>query len=432
MLAQLTMLVASAPIAPSTQSTTNGNTLVLINNSPAVRGGATIYDKSGKHSITIWGETFCKGSGCVIEPGDSYTQSAISDKTIGIQWNIYRRASDGMTCDNACHQIQLNIEACTFEHLQSGYCYQTPTPRWTPDLTTQLRDSVCTIAITEQSQVDSDSDEACGCEWGQAPCDCSGEPDSVCSGVCPSDSPSTCGSSDEDGCEYCKTSSNVLTAPVQARVSASPKVTVKNNCGNDTTVIFAANAVDCQSTGSCRELVENALSSNQNAALYVAPYPFDKYSNNNYGAATLAELAPASNGDVWVDISRVSGFNHGVTIKSDAEVWRLTCNGVNCKDAYWLCDNSEGNQLFSPNSEFEGALTITFCPIDEDDTNYFEKANKCNGKNPRQQPEATNAPYICQGNSNWDLAQGGTCVTGQVEANQCKNASPEPVTSCNE
>jgi len=217
----------------------------------------------------------------------------------------------------------------------------------------------------------------------------------------------------------------------QVATSAStPRFTVRNNCGAGTTIIFAATTEDCQSAGNCGQLAEDRFRSGQNVAFYVAPAPFNKWANNNYGAATLAELAPGGDGNVWIDISRVSGFNYGVTIKDDAGAWRLTCNDVNCNDAYWLCENSFGNRLFSPNDQFRTtALTVTFCPTGEADTDHFAQVNQC-GFNPRAQPAGSTAPYICQWNENWDLGQGGTCVTGHVSGNKCQGASPIPLNQC--
>ncbi|KAL7544931.1 hypothetical protein ACHAWF_008296 [Thalassiosira exigua] len=237
-----------------------------------------------------------------------------------------------------------------------------------------------------------------------------------------------------DACSFISNEQSNVCGPCScSSQSSSPKVTVKNNCGSDFTVVVGGSPARACNDEDCSAQATQAMSNGQNIQLSIGPNPFDIWSNNNFGAATLAELM-VMDGGVWADISRVSGFNKGVTIKDDAGGWRLTCNDVNCNDAYWLCDNAFGNPLFSPNDQFATtALTITFCPNGEENTNYFESANKCGDLNPRRQAASTSAPYICQWNSGFDISQSGTCVTGTLSSDgkYCQNANPRPVTSCN-
>ena len=434
----LVLITPGAPIRSTAQAQRSATNLVIVNNSPSIRGGSTIYDKTGRQSLQIWGEDFCTGAGCTVETEGSFYTSAA--KPIGIQWNIYRVASDMATCDNPCRQIELDLDTCTTTLKTDGYCYEVHTPRWTPDLTTTLKDGTCTITVTNDSKVDANPDgsepQACGCEWGAAPCQCGDPFDSKCSGVCPISSSSACGSNDEGDCT-CPQKLSLQTEPSQSlnlHTAVSPKVTVKNNCGDDTTVVFGGAQIESCTDEDCGTRAESALNDGQNVQLYIGPSPFDKFSNNNFGAATLAELKMDGDDGVWADISRVSGFNKGVTIEDDAKAWRLTCNGVNCNDAYWLCDNGEGNKLFSPNAKFATtALTITFCPDGDDDTDYFASSNKCGDKaNPRAQDAQTSAPYICQWNDHLDISSSGTCVTGQLSADgkYCEGATPKAVQSC--
>mmetsp|Transcript_41954 Transcript_41954/g.134875 ORF Transcript_41954/g.134875 Transcript_41954/m.134875 type:complete len:233 (-) Transcript_41954:219-917(-) len=207
-----------------------------------------------------------------------------------------------------------------------------------------------------------------------------------------------------------------------------PVVTVVNNCPN-TEVIYSIKGGDATpcNPSDCGSLTQVDTSN----SFYVGFKPFHKYSNNNYGAATLAEVTPHSDGTADIDISRVEGFNYGVSMKDKDGAWSLVCNDVNCNDAYWLCDNSIGNKLFPATSKFSAKeIIITFCPANEADTDVFKAVNKC-GKVERAQPTTQGPPYICQWNDWYDISKnGGTCVTGKIVDGKCAGANPVPVNTC--
>jgi len=201
-----------------------------------------------------------------------------------------------------------------------------------------------------------------------------------------------------------------------------------NNCPN-TEVIYSIKGGDATpcNPSDCGSLTKVDTSN----SFYVGFKPFHKYSNNNYGAATLAEVTPHSDGTADIDISRVEGFNYGVSMKDKDGAWSLVCNDVNCNDAYWLCDNSIGNKLFPATSKFSAKeIIITFCPANEADTDVFKAVNKC-GKVERAQPTTQGPPYICQWNDWYDISKnGGTCVTGKIVDGKCAGANPVPVNTC--
>ena len=74
-----------------------------------------------------------------------------------------------------------------------------------------------------------------------------------------------------------------------------PKITVVNNCGPNTTVIFDGPPGNCGQSGeNCGKIAEQALSKGWEAGFYLAPTPYDAKTNNNMGAATLVQLWPCS------------------------------------------------------------------------------------------------------------------------------------------
>ncbi|CAE7314272.1 unnamed protein product [Symbiodinium natans] len=206
-----------------------------------------------------------------------------------------------------------------------------------------------------------------------------------------------------------------------------PVVTVVNNCPN-TDVVYSINqgpAASCNPSD-CGSLVKADTSN----AFWIGFKPFNKFTNNNYGAATIAEVTPHSDGTADIDISRVEGFNYGVSMKDKGGDWSVVCNDVNCKDAYWLCDSSYGNKLFPATGKFASKeIVITFCPKKEADTDNFQNVNQC-ATVEREQATTTGPPYICQFNEWYDMTNGGTCVTGTPEGGKCMGAAPSPINAC--
>jgi len=169
--------------------------------------------------------------------------------------------------------------------------------------------------------------------------------------------------------------------------SGKPIVTVVNNCPN-TQVLYNGPATGGQQTA-CTGSKCSEFAAAGGAAFYIG----------RYGWGTQAELT-VFDGGAWVDISRIEGFNHGVSIKDKAGVSpvNLVCNGVNCKDAYWLCDTAHGNLLFSPNTKlYANEIVVTFCPQGEADTDYFRSTNKCDGAVQNTQADTTKGSYRCWG-----------------------------------
>jgi len=203
-------------------------------------------------------------------------------------------------------------------------------------------------------------------------------------------------------------------------------VTMVNNCPN-TQVLYSkiGDSIKCEPS-ECGKLVTDGAN-----AFYLGEKPFNKFRNNNNGAATTIEFTPVSDGVVDVDISKIKGFNYGVSIKDKAGAWSLVCNGVNCKDAYWLCDDAQGNNLFSPNAMFSSKeVIVTWCPQGEADTDYFHSTNSCNGEVQNAQAADTKGPYICQFMDWYKIEEkGGTCVNGPVVNGKCKWKN-KPVYTC--
>jgi len=203
-----------------------------------------------------------------------------------------------------------------------------------------------------------------------------------------------------------------------------PVVTVVNNCGGNTQVVYTGRSTSGVATAcdglQCSDLV--ARTGNDNGAFFLGYKPFNIYSNNNFGGATIAEFMPHADG-FDIDISRVQGFNYGVSMKDKKpDGWRLTCNDVNCNDAYWLCDDADGNPMFSPTTRFatREEMIITFCPQGEANTDYFHTTNRCNGVVQHKQAATTQGPYWCKvANPKVWQDLGGTCVFGDVYGGMC-------------
>jgi hypothetical protein len=201
--------VAPAPVAPAPGSTIGSapTLLEIINETPQIAGGPTIFDKNGFQKITIFGATFCvAGSGgCNLGHGkkQSWPVDSSKDSLVGIQWNLGRLASDGKTCDNPCRQLQLNLETCklTLYPTSKGYCSTVPTPTWTPTWTSSVVGNACVVTLNGGT-VDNDSDR-CSCSWGAYPCECTKAGGKKCGGRCKSGSDGVCGSGNTVGCSFC-------------------------------------------------------------------------------------------------------------------------------------------------------------------------------------------------------------------------------------
>jgi len=159
----------------------HGRTLKIANESPDAKGGATIYDKVGGHSINVFGTggAFCDTArgGCVVPRGQtgSWELPAAEVLVFGIQWNLARLAPDGRTCDNLCRQVRFWPSSCEVKLVPptEGYCGTVPTPAWTPGLHTQFHGDTCVAQVTKASSVDHGA-ALCSCSWGAYPCTCPG------------------------------------------------------------------------------------------------------------------------------------------------------------------------------------------------------------------------------------------------------------------
>jgi len=161
--------------SPAPGSVTN---VEIINQTPDVEAGATIYDPVGGQSISVFG-LGCPSSGCVINRGSSQLYG-LPTGAIGIQWNINRLAPDGNTCDNTCAQFNIDPNACTATRLVgSGFCVGPSIIRWSPTIRSTITGSTCRLELVG-ADVENNA-RRCSCQWGQYPCSC---PGNVCSGTC--------------------------------------------------------------------------------------------------------------------------------------------------------------------------------------------------------------------------------------------------------
>lgn len=221
--------------AGNSDSISSSTTLRVTNQTPKVHSGATIYDPIDQTTISVFGVS-CPASGCVVAGGASKDVGTIStgqDRTnylLGLQWNISRMAPSHGLCDNACRQLWIDLDACTvLRYETTGYCYTNGgvkdyCPRWNPEISTSKTETTCTLTVTKDSVVETNSGgkapDTCGCAWGGTPCVCGPSPGDVCVGQC-SDEGGLCNDREKlspkpDGCCFCKDNSiggNTCPAP---------------------------------------------------------------------------------------------------------------------------------------------------------------------------------------------------------------------------
>ena len=175
--------------------------------------------------------------------------------------------------------------------------------------------------------------------------------------------------------------------------------TIFNKCSSDYIVYYNGKAVDdkCLNGNYCSDYYGT------NPAFYVK-----KISDDTQLGFTLVELnIPIGDRASYVDISRVTGFNVGASIKYSyptndnstvVDNYSIVCNDVNCRNGYFLCDLAVSNR-FSPVYRYPpgGSFDITFCP---NETNT-EPLNPSPIDNPRvQDPNA--GPFTCDVKVNWE------------------------------
>lgn len=74
-----------------------GAELHIVNDTPSIRAGGTIWDKHGGLTVTVFGFQ-CPAAGCVIPHGASASfQVSMPAEQFGAQWDISRMSSDGVT-----------------------------------------------------------------------------------------------------------------------------------------------------------------------------------------------------------------------------------------------------------------------------------------------------------------------------------------------
>jgi len=206
-------------------SSSSSTTLTVTNQTPKVHSGATIYNSDGQTTISVFGAS-CPAGGCVVQGGASQDVGTIiygqdrKNYRLGLQWDILRMAPSQSNCDNACRQIWIDLDACTYKYETTGYCYTNNgvkgwCPRWNPTISTSKIGTTCTLTVTKDSVVEKPEGKApdtCGCTLGKTPCVCGPFPDDVCEGQC-SDEGGACPK--PDGCCFCKdnTSGNTSTCP---------------------------------------------------------------------------------------------------------------------------------------------------------------------------------------------------------------------------
>jgi len=218
------------------------------------------------------------------------------------------------------------------------------------------------------------------------------------------------------------------------KLSNYNKIQVVNNCGSDSVVVCSVGGGEAQE---CTPTVIQQATGNINFSV-TGGTSFNKYVNNNFGGATLAEIDPSSE---FINLSKIKGFNAGVQIKGEgSDPWKLTCLDVNCPDAYFLCDNAEGNPMFSPNSNkfpFQDKVVVTFCPDPNTETNsnHFASDNHCGFVSNKVHNPTAGTAYVCTdwggavptGNSPRWCAEGFCdhveCPGGTLSGNTCRSVS---------
>lgn len=175
-------------------------------------------------------------------------------------------------------------------------------------------------------------------------------------------------------------------------------LTIFNKCSSDYIVYYNGKAVNdqCLNGNYCSDYYGT------NPAFYVK-----KLTDESQLGFTLVELnLPVGDRASYVDISRVTGFNVGASIKylyptndnsKVVDKYSIVCNDVNCEDAYQLCQVSE-NPAYNPVYRYPpgGYFDITFCP-NETNSNALRPPID----NPRiQDPNA--GPFTCDVKVNWE------------------------------
>lgn len=263
-----TTMMTKPPTNGPTTSSHVSNTVTIINKTPIIKQGATLYDKIDQASISIFGTPSCPSSGCVVQGGETFhvenmgagtgTDADLTYFLLGLQWNIARMASsDYGLCDNACRQIRVDWTTCTFvQYETSGTCYtnaagiENYTPRWYPDIdmvqqattTTSTGNNntttttTCILTVTQNSVMEIDGTtgqepDTCGCAYGAYPCICGPTPDDTCVGQCSGDinnnsqcNPFEAANSKPDECCFCegKTGSNTCSATDTVTATTRP------------------------------------------------------------------------------------------------------------------------------------------------------------------------------------------------------------------
>jgi len=182
----------------------------IANGAPSTLGSATAFANAGNPKQ--WPLTVCASScglaGCAavdatMGPSDCYTPDGSGD--FGVQWDIFRMASDGQICNQPCAQFHVAASGDCSQRITKissaeGVCGSTMTPTWTPKIEFSCSGDDITMTIKAASSVDGNP-KTCSCRNGQAPCgvgasqggNCTAAtPVWPCSGLCPSNGSAVC------------------------------------------------------------------------------------------------------------------------------------------------------------------------------------------------------------------------------------------------